>query len=81
MGASPRGTLGLLLVARAYAVIQGRDYVIPEDAKRVAEPVLAHRITVKPELWMSEASGSSIVTEVVSSVPTPSALDDTAGRT
>src|SRR6478735_4196863 len=57
MGASPRGSLGLLLAARAYAVVVGRDYVTPEDVKAVAEPVLAHRITVKPEMWMSEASG------------------------
>lgn len=75
MGASPRGALGLLLVSRALAIISGRDYVTPEDVKAVAEPVLAHRITVKPEMWMSEISGASIVAAVVSSVPTPSALE------
>lgn len=79
MGSSPRGALGLLLASRAYAVILGRDYVTPEDVKDVAEPVLAHRITVKPELWMNKISGASIVAEVLSSVPTPSAGEDTGG--
>ncbi len=79
MGASPRGSLGLLLASRAYAIIVGRDYVTPEDVKAVAEPVLAHRITIKPELWMSRIGGASIVTDVLSSVPTPSALEDSPG--
>ncbi|GGN03096.1 MoxR-like ATPase [Terrabacter tumescens] len=75
MGASPRGALGLLLCARAYAVIDGRDYVTPEDVKAVAVPVLAHRITVKPELWMSNASGHSIVESLLRTVATPSARE------
>jgi MoxR-like ATPase len=75
MGASPRGSLGLLLAARAYAVVVGRDYVTPEDVKAVAEPVLAHRITVKPEMWMSEASGRTVVAAVLSSVPAPAPLE------
>jgi MoxR-like ATPase len=79
MGSSPRGALGLLLVSRAYSVIFGRDYVTPEDVKAVAEPVLAHRITVKPELWMNRVSGVSIVADVLSSVPTPSAVEGSAG--
>jgi MoxR-like ATPase len=78
MGSSPRGALALMLSSRAYAVIAGRDYVTPEDVKLVAGPVLAHRITVKPELWMSKASGLSVVDSVVSSVPTPSALEGDA---
>ena len=52
-GASPRGSLGLVLTARACALLHGRDYVVPEDVKAVARAVLAHRITVKPELWMT----------------------------
>ena len=75
MGASPRGALGLLLTARAFAIIVGRDYVTPEDVKFVADPVLAHRITVKPEMWMSQISGHTVVDDVVSSVPTPAALE------
>jgi MoxR-like ATPase len=74
-GASPRGSLGLVLGARAFAVIRGRDYVIPEDVKAVAKAVLAHRVTVKPELWMTEASGARVVDAVLSDVPTPSTLD------
>ncbi len=80
MGSSPRGALALLLTSRAYAVVAGRDYVTPEDVKLVAEPVLAHRITVKPELWMSKASGASVVQAVVSSVPTPAALESRVDR-
>ena len=75
MGASPRGALGLLLASRAFAVIAGRDFVTPEDVKAVAQPVLAHRITVKPEMWMSEASGRTVVDAVLASVPTPAALE------
>lgn len=75
MGSSPRGALALMLVARAFAVVDGRDFVTPEDVKAVAVPVLAHRVAVKPELWMSNASGASVVAAVLSSVPTPGALE------
>ena len=75
MGASPRGALGLLLCSRAYAVIDGRDYVTPEDVKAVALPVLAHRITVKPELWMSNVSGAGVVSGILRTVDTPSARE------
>ena len=75
MGSSPRGALALMLVARAFAVVAGRDFVTPEDVKAVAVPVLAHRVAVKPELWMSNASGASVVASVLSSVPTPGALE------
>ena len=78
MGASPRGALGLLLVARSVAVIAGRDYVTPEDVKSVAVPALAHRITVKPEMWMSAITGETVVADVMRSVPTPSAREATS---
>ncbi|MEI7547805.1 MAG: MoxR family ATPase [Actinomycetota bacterium] len=71
LGASPRGALALLLCSRAHAVIAGRDYVTPEDVKAVAPSVLPHRITVKPELWLTKASGATVTAEVLSSVPTP----------
>ncbi len=71
VGASPRGSLALLLTARAYAVIRGRDYVVPEDVKAVAVAALAHRITVRPELWLHEVTGSSVVRTVLESVPAP----------
>ncbi len=81
MGASPRGALGLLLTARAFAIIAGRDYVTPEDVKAVADPVLAHRITVKPEMWMSEVTGHTVVDDIVSTVPTPAALESLPDQT
>jgi MoxR-like ATPase len=71
MGASPRGALALMLTARSYAVIHGRDYVVPEDVKAVAGAVLAHRVTVRPELWMSDVTGASVVRSVLNQVPTP----------
>jgi MoxR-like ATPase len=76
-GSSPRGSLGLVLAARGWAVLRGRDYVIPEDVKAVARSVLGHRITVKPELWMTQASGHRVVEGVLASVATPSTLEST----
>ncbi len=76
MGASPRGSLALMLMARSFAVLADRDFVTPEDVKAVAGPVLAHRIAVKPELWMSNASGATVVDAVLASVPTPAALEN-----
>lgn len=74
-GASPRGSLGLMLVARAFALLRGRDYVIPEDVKAVAHAVLGHRVTIKPELWMTDASGRAVVDDVLREVATPATLD------
>jgi MoxR-like ATPase len=74
-GASPRGSLGLVLAARAWALVRGRDYVVPEDVKAVARAVLGHRVTVRPELWMTSASGPRIVDSVLASVPTPQTLE------
>ena len=64
-GSSPRGSLGLVLTARAFALLRGRDYVIPEDVKAVARSVLAHRITVRPELWMTDVTGARVVDDVL----------------
>jgi MoxR-like ATPase len=75
LGSSPRGALALMLSARAYAVIGGRDYVVPEDVKAVAPSVLAHRVTIKPELWMSDVSGTSVVRSVLAQVETPGARE------
>ncbi len=80
MGASPRGALALMLTARAYAVIGGRDYVVPEDVKAVAPSVLAHRVTVRPELWMSDVSGTTVVRSVLAQVETPGARERGFGR-
>lgn len=74
VGASPRGSQGLLLVARALAVLDGRDFVIPDDIKRVAVPVLAHRLTLTVQAWTSGVSPSDVVREVLSGVPGPPAV-------
>ena len=75
VGASPRGTLALLKLARAKAAVEGRDYVTPEDVKAVAVPALAHRLTLRPELWVQRIRGDDIVREALDSVPTPEAED------
>ena len=71
VGASPRGALALLLTARALAVLRRRDYVTPEDVKAVAVAVLAHRVTLKPEMWLRRVSPEDVVREVLGEVPTP----------
>jgi MoxR-like ATPase len=71
VGSSPRGSLALMLTSRAYAVVQGRDYVTPEDVKAVAHAVLDHRISIKPELWMSATGGHAVVTAALGQVPVP----------
>ncbi|MFG1848906.1 AAA family ATPase [Micromonospora carbonacea] len=71
VGASPRGSLALLLLARARAVFAGRDYVVPEDVKEVAAPVLAHRITLRPEMWLRRVDPSFVVGEVLDQTPAP----------
>ena len=71
MGSSPRGSLALMLVGRAYAVLRGRDYLTPDDVKAVAPSVLQHRVVVRPELWMSEVSSRTIVADLLRTVPTP----------
>ena len=76
VGASPRGTLALITCARALAVIRGRDYVVPEDVKALAHPALDHRVTVKPELWLQNATGAGVVEAALHSVAVPAAEDD-----
>jgi MoxR-like ATPase len=74
-GASPRGSLALVLTARALAVVSGRDYVLPEDVKDVAPAVLAHRVTLRPELWMSSVTSGSVVSDVLGRVPAPTPIE------
>ncbi|GAA0730160.1 MoxR family ATPase [Dactylosporangium roseum] len=71
VGASPRGSLALLLLARAAAALSGRDYVVPEDVKAVAVPALAHRITLRPEMWLKRIDPRSVVAEVLAQTPAP----------
>jgi MoxR-like ATPase len=78
VGASPRGSLALLKLARCRAALKGRDYVLPDDVKAVAVPGLAHRLVLRPELWVQRVSADDVVREVVDTVPTPQAEDVTA---
>ncbi|WP_371778677.1 AAA family ATPase [Streptosporangium subroseum] len=71
VGASPRGSLALLLTARARAVLDGRDYVIPEDVKRVAPAALSHRISLRPEMWLRRVDPVTIVEEICARTPAP----------
>jgi len=75
VGASPRGSLALLKLSRAKAALAGRDFVVPEDVKAVAVPALAHRLTLRPELWVQRIRGEDVVAEALESVPTPPAED------
>jgi len=71
VGASPRGGLAIIQLARGQALLQLRDYVIPDDIKSVAVPALAHRITLRPELWVRQVQPDDVVATLLASVPTP----------
>src|SRR3954471_12772750 len=71
VGSSPRGSLALLKLARCRAALSGRDYATPDDVKAIAVPALAHRLALRPELWVERRRGDDIVREVLDRVPTP----------
>jgi MoxR-like ATPase len=71
VGVSPRGSLALLKLARAWAAIQGREFVIPDDIQAFAQPALAHRLLLDPNLWGSKKTENAVIDEVVSSIPVP----------
>ena len=71
VGASPRGGIAVTGLARGQALLDGRDYVTPEDVKAVAVPALAHRLVLRPELWVRRITGEDIVTDLLAEVPTP----------
>jgi MoxR-like ATPase len=71
VGASPRGGLALVQLARGQALLRQRDYVIPDDVKSIAVPALAHRITLRPELWVRQVSADDVVARLLATVPTP----------
>jgi MoxR-like ATPase len=73
VGASPRGSLALLKLARCRAMLRGRDFVLPDDVKAVAVPALAHRLVLRPELWVQRVTAEDVVREVLDRVPTPRA--------
>jgi MoxR-like ATPase len=71
VGASPRAELDLVQLARARALLLGRDYVIPEDIKALAVPAVAHRITLRPEMWVRKIQGSDVVEDLLRRLPVP----------
>jgi MoxR-like ATPase len=71
VGASPRGALALLKLSRGKALLDGRDYVTPDDVKAVAVPALGHRVTLRPEMWVRRVTGDDVVDQVLATVPTP----------
>jgi len=71
VGASPRGSLALQKLSRARALLEGRDFVVPDDIKSFAVPALAHRLVVKPEPWIRGTRGADIVRRAVENTPVP----------
>jgi MoxR-like ATPase len=71
VGASPRGTLAVIQLARGHAVLDGREFVTPEDIKAVAVPALAHRLVLRPEMWVRQVSGQDVAAEILATVPVP----------
>jgi MoxR-like ATPase len=75
VGASPRGSLALLRLSRARAALEGRDFVVPDDVKAVAVPALAHRLVLRPELWVRRVDAGDVVARVLGEVPAPPATE------
>jgi MoxR-like ATPase len=71
LGASPRAAISLMVVARAMAAMDGRDYVIPDDVKAAAPPVLRHRVVLKPEADLEGLTADLIITDVLRAVEVP----------
>ena len=71
VGASPRGTLAVIQLARGHAALHGREFVTPEDIKAVAVPALAHRLVLRPEMWVRQVTGQDVAAEVLATVPVP----------
>ena len=65
VGASPRGSLALLKLARAWAALPGRDYVLPDDVKRFRPPALVHRLILEPDLWMQHHAAEIVLRDIV----------------
>lgn len=71
VGASPRGSLALLKLARAWAALEGRDYVLPDDVKLFTRPALIHRLILEPDLWMKRHAADEVLAAIVQMVPVP----------
>ncbi|HET9540013.1 MAG TPA: MoxR family ATPase, partial [Candidatus Limnocylindria bacterium] len=79
LGASPRGSLNLYRSSQAFAALEGRDYVIPDDVKQLAVAVLAHRLIIKSQASLREIDPDSIVREILAQVPIGEASSATVG--
>ncbi|MFB6188151.1 MAG: AAA family ATPase, partial [Halobacteriaceae archaeon] len=71
VGVSPRGTQRLFEGSRAYAVLEGRDYVTPDDIKQIAQPILAHRLVLTPDATVEEVQKRDVIAEVLDETPVP----------
>jgi MoxR-like ATPase len=71
VGASPRGSLALVKLARARAVLHGRDFVSPDDVKEAARPALAHRLVLRTELWVRRVAAEDVLARILDRVPAP----------
>jgi len=71
LGASPRATLHLVRATRAWAALDGRDYVIPDDVQTLAVPVLAHRVLLTAEAHVGRSTPEQIITDLVARIPVP----------
>ena len=71
LGASPRAALALMFVAQAAAAFDGRDYLVPDDVKRAVQPVLRHRVMLKPEAELEGFDADRVLTDVIAAVPVP----------
>jgi MoxR-like ATPase len=71
VGASPRGSLAFLKMARAHAALEGRDFILPDDIKRFAQPILAHRIILLPEYWVARDITSEVISSVLEKISVP----------
>ena len=71
VGASPRGSLALLNLSRAWAGVHGRDFVLPDDVKELALPALQHRLLLQPEHWMERNAAADVLNTALASIPVP----------
>jgi MoxR-like ATPase len=71
VGASPRGSLALLKMARAKAAIEGREFVLPDDVKSLATPALVHRLILKPDYWLKQDAAYEVIYKILGEVPVP----------
>ena len=74
LGASPRATIALMQAAKALALLRGRDFALPDDVQAVAEPVLAHRLMLRPEARLRDITAGQIVKNTISSVKVPDSI-------